>query len=154
MAHPGTVEGEFGADHAALRLILIEVVEALRAEDRVGAARRYQAFEGGLRSHLLAEEQTLFADFEQHTGLREAGPTVMLRLSHRHVEQRLAKIAQAFAEDCGVEMLTVQIEQLRALLADQSVREEAILYPSCDRLLSAPEVKRAVSALRDKRGKP
>ena len=147
MAHPPSVEIEFGADHQVLRRALQAVVEVL-PRDRSQAQCLLERLGRDLRRHMQAEEEALFASFERHTGLREEGPTLGLRRSHAQLGQRLDELAAAFAVPLEVEALARLLAQFTALLENHCSDEEAVLYPSCDRLLLPSELATASALLR------
>ena len=79
----------------------------------------------------------LFPLWEQKTGMAEGGPTQVMRMEHRQIGRCLEAIHKNVQED---DPESDQDEQtLLALLAAHNQKEERILYPSIDSVLSDPE---------------
>lgn len=110
-------------------------VFASRHERRFGdAAALFRVFAFGLRRHIRFEEQILFPEFDLKSGFpSEMGPTAVMRLEHREIEEILAAIEEAVERD------DAEAEQLRrrlhAVLAPHNAKEEAVVYPLTDRAL-------------------
>jgi len=119
-------------DHDRLDALFTQYRQEKRsAFDRAAACLR--AFTTGLLRHIDWEEQILFPLFEARTGMAR-GPTAVMRMEHQQVKAFLAEInARVEArnpdtdEDDG---------QLLELLKVHNQKEENILYPAIDRLLS------------------
>jgi uncharacterized protein (DUF2249 family) len=120
-------------DHARLHGLLVQCVGALgsaRAED---ARRCLARLQHGLVRHIRFEELLLFPVFEARTGLPTTGPTAVLRDEHREILRLVEDWRQDPAD------LAVEAGALRELLAKHHRKEEAILYPTTDRLLAPSE---------------
>lgn len=102
-------------------------------------AEVFAEFEAKLRRHIYVEEHYVFPQFEESTGMRHVGPTVLLRREHQEVGERLAQFSSALDLGTGIPELRPQLLALRALLHDHSRREEAVLYSTCDRMLEPGE---------------
>jgi hemerythrin-like domain-containing protein len=109
-------------------------VEAGKLEE---AEADYRVFLTGLKRHIRLEEELLFPLFEVRTGVT-GGPTEIMREEHREIERALElmegalvrRSTEAFADGCRF---------LRSLLPDHNAKEEHVLYPTTDRVLSAEE---------------
>ena len=124
-------------DHAHLDGLERRAHAALLAGDRDTAHSLYAAFRSGLNRHIRFEEEVLFPVFDMRAGLPHGGPTAFLRAEHREIRMLLESLLQA-AED-GAAAAAEPRQALRALLADHDRKEESILYPGTDLLLSAAE---------------
>jgi regulator of cell morphogenesis and NO signaling len=121
-------------DHDRLDGLLQRAMKALRVGHDEAARAAYNAFRRGLCRHIRFEEELLFPVFEMRTGLPHGGPTSVLRAEHRQIEALLGEIGRALEEaPSTVEDLC---RALRDALADHNRKEELILYPGTDRLLT------------------
>lgn len=89
---------------------------------------------GSVTRHIHLEEELLFTPFEEGSGLKEQGPTVLLRREHREILRRLDALAATLESDAGGDARS-DVRALLALLDDHRRRESAALFPTCDRLL-------------------
>jgi len=101
------------------------------------AQRLYAAFHHGLARHIQVEEELLFPVFEMRTGLPHGGPTSVLRAEHEQVGMILGEIARDLGK--GGRAVDERHQALRQILNDHNRKEELILYPGTDRLLTAAE---------------
>ncbi len=124
------------------------VEEAAQTGDLAGCRQRFQQFQAAMEHHFQKEEAVLFPAFEQATG-NTMGPTQVMRLEHQQMRQALAEMAQALAGG-DLDDLLGQSETLLILMQQHNIKEEQMLYPMCDRALSAA----AGSVIRDMRDFP
>lgn len=101
------------------------------------AGDRLREFDTGLRRHIAWEESILFPLFEEKTGMREAGPTAVMRSEHRTIEHLLDTI-QGKVQGKNV-TVDSEVSALVELLRAHNWKEENILYPTIDRQLSEEE---------------
>lgn len=108
--------------------------------ERLVAERRWPEAEGSLsafvadmRRHFAREEELLFPAFEAATGMT-SGPTVVMRIEHRQIEQLMQSLQDALGRRDREEYLGVS-ETLLMLLQQHNAKEENILYPLADRSL-------------------
>ncbi len=125
-------------DHDRLDHLLHEALRALRAGDDEAAREAYATFRRGLCRHIRLEEELLFPVFEVRTGLPHGGPTSLMRAEHREIQTLLGEIQRALEEApaAAVEKLC---RALHDVLTDHNRKEELILYPGTDRLLTELE---------------
>jgi hemerythrin-like domain-containing protein len=88
-----------------------------------------------MRRHFAREEQVLFPAFEAATGMT-SGPTAVMRMEHRQIEQLMASLQAALDRRDREEYLGVS-ETLLMLMQQHNAKEENILYPMADRSLAA-----------------
>jgi len=138
-----SVTALLGADHDRLDAILANVKKGLREGDRGAAASDFAAFREGLERHIVAEEEVLFPVFEEHTGVRDAGPTAVMRMEHVQIRELLAELAALLGGD-GSESHTTPMASLTALLAAHNGKEERILYPMIDSALGDEASRRGL----------
>ncbi|HSB60563.1 MAG TPA: hemerythrin domain-containing protein, partial [Vicinamibacteria bacterium] len=106
--------------------------------DFQGARDAYRVFVHGLRRHIAFEEGVLFPEFEARTGQSPAaGPTAVMRFEHREIESLLARIEAGIGDPATA--VDAARAQMHRILGDHNVKEERVLYPGTDDLLSAAE---------------
>lgn len=88
-----------------------------------------------IRLHVRVEEEPLFPKLDLCERKPLASLTTYLREEHGSILDLLGKADDAFAhQDCA--LTAVSLGQLRVLLRSHHSREERLLYPTADRLLS------------------
>lgn len=137
----------FGADHDRLDALFSEF-QSLKRKDPPAAKEKFKAFLKGLTRHIVWEEEVLFPLFEDRTGMRDSGPTAVMRAEHRRIGAHLDaihdKVRVADPESDADEKALLQI------LADHNMKEERILYPAIDGGLDAKaldSVQKAMDAV-------
>lgn len=111
--------------------------------------RGLSEFRAALESHMKLEEDVLFPAFEQATGM-DGGPTAVMRSEHREMLQQLDALAGAITTGNG-DGFDELARSFMHILDAHSMKEEKILYPMCDRLVSAlnaEELKRMLEQIR------
>jgi iron-sulfur cluster repair protein YtfE (RIC family) len=132
-------------DHDRLDGLLGEVTRRVEAGNFKAASSIFVAFEDGLRRHMRVEEEILFPLFEARTGLTH-GPTATMRAEHRGISAELVRMRQAL-EAGDRSGYAVGLEQLHGLLGPHGDKEEQVLYPATDELLTAAERQAFVDRL-------
>lgn len=115
-------------DHDRLDAILAEFLRTADADKALGL---FAQFDTGLRMHIDWEEQLLFPPFEDQTGMRDSGPTAVMRMEHQQIKQQLQAIRAAI----GQSTLGDAVQALLAVLTAHNHKEESILYPWLDQAL-------------------
>jgi regulator of cell morphogenesis and NO signaling len=116
---------------------LLDSYRRLKRVDFAAAKRAFKEFKLGLQRHIHWEEDVLFPMFEDKTGMHDRGPTPVMRAEHREIGRWLNALhdkVRAGDVDSDREE-QVLIETLFA----HNHKEENVLYPTLDRLLSAEE---------------
>jgi iron-sulfur cluster repair protein YtfE (RIC family) len=128
----GAISEFMGRDHERLDALL----EELRAHPAAESAKElFARFDGGLRAHIAWEEEILFPAFEEKTGMRNMGPTAVMRMEHETIKQLLQAIAQAVEASAP----TDSADTLAEVLSAHNLKEENVLYPALDQSLPAEE---------------
>jgi iron-sulfur cluster repair protein YtfE (RIC family) len=131
-----TVTEHYGHDHTRLD-DLLEQVEILN-ETNVAAARPiFAEFKAGLERHIGWEEEILFPIFESRTGMRDGGPTAVMRWEHTMIKDFLLKIHDCLARQ--QKTLKENVRGLHGLLQMHNHKEENILYPALDSMIGSAE---------------
>jgi iron-sulfur cluster repair protein YtfE (RIC family) len=86
-----SITEHFGADHDRLDGIFTEF-QSLKRTDAAAAKQKFQLFLTGLTRHIVWEEDALFPLFEERTGMKNSGPTSVMRLEHREIKRHLDEI--------------------------------------------------------------
>lgn len=141
----------YGDDHDRLDKHFSEF-QRLKRTDFPAAKENFKAFLKGLTRHIVWEEDILFPVFEKRTGMRDAGPTAVMRMEHRLIKGHLDAIHEKVrAADPNSD---AEETALLAVLGDHNMKEEQILYPAIDNFLGEPgvaEVKKAMESIPEER---
>jgi iron-sulfur cluster repair protein YtfE (RIC family) len=141
-----TVQDSFAQDHDRLDQLL----ETYRTQKRVDFARAKQAFKEfkfGLQRHIIWEETVLFPLFEEKSGMRDRGPTAVMRAEHREIGRCLEALHDKVRRQ-DVDSDAEEQSLIQALLAHNQ-KEENVLYPMIDRLSSEEEKAAAFKAMKE-----
>lgn len=134
-----------GQDHDWLDRLFSEF-QAMKGSDFTKAKYAFSEFNRGLRRHIVWEEEILFPLFDDQTGMQDRGPTAVMRMEHRQIKGLIEQIHNRVA---GGETNTDEFEQgLLDLLRAHNQKEEAILYPWIDQILSEQEADGTLARLR------
>jgi hemerythrin-like domain-containing protein len=124
-------------DHDRLDAILADVARMVDDGELERAEHVFTDFADGLDRHIRLEEDTVFRIFEERTGLTE-GPTRVMRAEHVEIRHVLSAIRGALGRGDGAAFRRERA-RLENVLGPHNVKEERVLYPSLDRLLSPGE---------------
>lgn len=133
-----TVTSYYEADHERLEKLL-KTFQKLKRTHFHEAKEAFVEFKLGLQRHIAWEEEILFVAFEEKTGLRDAGPTAVMRMEHRKIGDALEAIHRKVKE--GNPETDPDEATLVAVLSEHNHKEENILYPAIENLLSAEEIE-------------
>jgi regulator of cell morphogenesis and NO signaling len=127
-----------GWDHDRLEVIENRAFEERRAGRFAEAAAVYGTFARGLRRHIGFEEDLLFPEFERRAGVpAEAGPTAVMRAEHRIIEGLIGEIERGIGDPAAD--VDGARRRLHQVLGDHNMKEERVLYPGTDRLMTEDE---------------
>ena len=101
------------------------------------ALAKWQLFASELTEHLAQEEDTLFPQFEQATGMT-AGPTQVMRMEHQQMRALVQSLDNALAAKDKDEYLGLS-ETLMVMMQQHNMKEEMMLYPMMAQHLSDGE---------------
>jgi regulator of cell morphogenesis and NO signaling len=132
------------SEHDRLDAAAATAFAAVRAGGSEIALRQLAVFRRSLERHLCFEEEVLLPVFEVRTGLPHGGPTSLIRTEHQQMRGLLDEIAQRLA---GRREALEEIERLQTTIRDHHRKEELILYPWIDRLLTEAEADRLVARI-------
>lgn len=124
---------------------LFQDYQLLRKKDPKAAAGTFARFAEGLRRHIVWEEELLFPVFERRTGMTDAGPTAVMRLEHREIQEKLEEIRSGLEH--GRDTVRHE-ERLLEVLTDHNGKEEMILYPWMDSSATPSEREDVLARMR------
>ena len=133
-----TISGFYEQDHDRLDE-LFKTFQKLKRSDFAKAKAAFKEFKFGLQRHIVWEEDLLFPLWEEKTGMSDGGPTFVMRAEHRQIGQQLEAIHDKVAEQNPD---SDQEEQaLLNLLGSHNMKEERVLYPAIDEVMTPEECK-------------
>jgi regulator of cell morphogenesis and NO signaling len=119
--------------------------QSSKAADLTKARERFQQFKAGLEQHIAWEEEILFPQFDQKTGMHGAGPTEIMRIEHHEIKRLLGAIADKI-EHANADT-DLEDGALLSILGAHNQKEENILYPAIDQMLNEQERLGVFSAM-------
>lgn len=140
-AERGTLRGisdALGWDHERLARLEVGAFVARAAGDTETASAWYEAFSSGLRRHITIEEQLLFPLFEERSGMSPGtGPTEVMRAEHREILRLLDEILQSIGDPA--KLPDDKRASFHEILEEHHLKEEGMLYPALDEVLTPEE---------------
>ncbi|MDL2718001.1 MAG: hemerythrin domain-containing protein [Acidobacteriota bacterium] len=148
-AAKGSLRGVLEAlswDHARIDGFEQGAFAARAAGDLEAARALFERFARNLFRHIGFEEDLLFPALESAAGLPpHAGPTAVMRAEHIEIRATVQLLRGAIGDSSAD---TVRLrERLHGTLGPHSVKEERILYPMIDRVLSGLRSDELVGAI-------
>jgi iron-sulfur cluster repair protein YtfE (RIC family) len=132
-----TVTSYLSWDHARLDRTLAGARDDLQHDRLADARHAFDEYARGLERHMRVEEELVFPVFEARTGM-SGGPTSVMRDEHRSLRVALGMMRDGL--DRGdVAGFQAGVRFLETVLPEHHAKEEHILYPTTDRLLSPDE---------------
>ena len=129
-----TILDFLGSDHRACD-DLFASAEADAAQNNWDSARTlFVRFREAMAHHLSMEETVLFPAFEARTG-NSMGPTQVMRMEHEQMRGLMQDMAGAVAAGNQNAYLGLS-ETLNMLMQQHNLKEENMLYPMSDQVLS------------------
>lgn len=132
------------ADHAKLDGIFAEFQQSQQQQqssDTDRAQELFDEFMAGLQKHILWEEEILFPIFEKRTGMTDGGPTSVMRMEHGHIKGMLEEMNATIlgSTSAGLDVLATQLLEL---LGSHNRKEENVLYPAIDQMVTDAELEK------------
>jgi len=125
----------FEQDHRDCDARWADVEELLDTEDIEAARPAWKKYLAGIQRHIAMEEEVLFPAFEDASGMPDNGPTAVMRHEHQQIRTLLGEIGETIASGDCERALEVG-DTLLMLIQTHSAREEQVLYPMAENLLS------------------
>lgn len=126
----------FSVDHERLDF-LFRMYRENKQNQRYKAVLLFDKFSDGLKRHIRWEEELLFPMFEKATGLKGAGPTMVMRHEHDQIKAMLDEISESLKNDEHSEALEKALSELLLL---HNEKEEQVLYVQCDQSLTEEQL--------------
>lgn len=144
-AGPGAVTEYMIQDHRRIEALLATLEARFEAGDLDDARAAFHPFEVAFLRHLRIEEQIVFPVFQARTGI--PGPTAVLREEHREFRRAVGLMQEAVMLGNKAQFRDA-LAYLRSLDPDHNAKEERVLYPTTDRLLTPEESLALVARMR------
>ncbi|MHC4839341.1 MAG: Rrf2 family transcriptional regulator [Planctomycetota bacterium] len=131
-----TVDEYLSWDHDRLDALMEKARADVESQLWEEAHARVTEFRHGLFRHIDVEENVLFPAFEDATGIRQGGPTSVMRDEHVAIKEAVCGIEKAVAEK-SVDDFERWHADLLGVLTEHNMKEENILYPTTDASIEA-----------------
>lgn len=129
------IKNFMAGDHRQCDELLVTAEQAVASRSWEAASAAFAGFQQAVLQHFAAEENILFPAFETKTGML-SGPTQVMRGEHVQMRELMAAAQEALvAQDA--DDYEGNVETLFIMMQQHNVKEENVLYPMCDQLLSA-----------------
>ncbi|MEW5792523.1 MAG: hemerythrin domain-containing protein [Pseudomonadota bacterium] len=123
-----------GSDHHHCDDLFAQAEDAAARRDWAACEAGFRAFAEATAQHFRMEEEVLFPALEAHTN--PLGPTRIMRMEHRQMEELLEDMKQALAQRRAEDFLG-GAETLLIMMQQHNLKEEQVLYPMADQVLQA-----------------
>ncbi len=120
-------------DHRRCDHIFAEAEGFVAKSDWEDGRARFQEFYQAMEHHFSMEEDVLFPEFENASGM-SSGPTQVMRMEHKQMRQLLLDMEQAVERRDSDGFLGMS-ETLMIIMQQHNVKEEQMLYPMSDNAL-------------------
>jgi iron-sulfur cluster repair protein YtfE (RIC family) len=137
-------------DHRRLDALMERCRGLVQAGNVAEAASVFAEFREGLLRHIRIEEELLFPEFEQATGLeRTSGPTGVMHSEHLEIQRLLDDLRGMFESKPPAAQEFEPIRSaLVALLSEHNAKEERILYPMSDQMVPAGRLETLIDRMK------
>jgi hemerythrin-like domain-containing protein len=122
--------------------LFVVMEEAAQKKSWNAAEIAMREFIDATESHFRREETLLFPALEAATG-SVMGPTQMMRLEHAQMRGLFDQMTEALSRKDGSAIASAA-DTLLILMQQHNMKEENILYPMCDRALTADQIKQVL----------
>jgi regulator of cell morphogenesis and NO signaling len=130
----------FEADHDRLDGLFVNF-QRFKHSDYSRAKECFVQFKFGLQRHIIWEEEILFPLFEKKLGLHDIGPTAVMRNEHQQIGKCLESIHKKVQESDPES--DREEKELLEVLKQHNLKEEMILYPAIDSMITREEIENA-----------
>lgn len=133
----------FQNDHREIDALLA----AVPFEEPRKAVAAYEDFDRRLERHIIWEEEILFPAVCRKEACLEQGPVAVMRQEHVEIRRLKAAALEALRAGDGA-TARLRTEDMLDVLKPHNMKEEQILYPTCDELLGESEREGVLASLR------
>lgn len=121
--------------------------QELKRQDYSQAKEYFKKFKFGLQRHIVWEEEIIFPLFEEKTGMKNGGPTEVMRQEHRQIKAHLEEVHKKV--QCQDPESDQEEQLLWDVLKQHNHKEENILYPAIDQSVSDEERQNVFGKMED-----
>ncbi len=124
----------FEQDHRQIDALF----DGVRFESPKDALNPFKEFDRRLERHIRWEEEILFPAVSRKAPHLEMGPIRVMGMEHEEIRKNKAAALKALREGNGT-LAKNHAQAMIEVLKEHNMKEEQILYPACDQLLSVEE---------------
>ncbi len=132
-------------EHRKCDNLYAEAEQSVTSGDWEKARELFKEFKEKTLLHFKKEEDILFPEFEERTGM-VMGPTQVMRHEHSQARDLLERLEQALEKRDKDTFLSVG-ESLMILIQQHNMKEEQILYPMTDQHLESEAMVEKLASL-------
>ncbi len=132
-------------EHRKCDQLYAQAEEAVIRDEWERARELFDEFKRKTLLHFQKEEEILFPEFEERTGI-VMGPTQVMRHEHAQARELLDRLEKALSDRDKDGFLSIG-ESLMILIQQHNMKEEQILYPMSDQNLPSEEIVEKMSRL-------
>lgn len=137
------VSSFFEKDHREID----EILAGVPFDASAGALTAFERFHERLERHIRWEEEILFPAVSGKAPMLEMGPVRVMRMEHEEIRREMAAALEALRDGDG-RAARAHAEAMAGVLEGHNLKEERVLYPACDELLSPDEVREILGRVR------
>jgi iron-sulfur cluster repair protein YtfE (RIC family) len=137
-----TISEFFEIDHREIDAIFDRVA----FEKGAGAVPVFEEFDRRLERHIGWEEDILFLAVGKAAPQLEAGPLRVMRSEHKEIRSHKAGALAALRQG-NADAARSAAERMKEVLTQHNMKEERILYPACDEVITPAERAELLSRL-------
>lgn len=130
-----SISNHMASEHKRCDALYLAAEKAVSEGDWNTARQSYQDFCQSMEEHFAMEEKVLFPDLEQANG-NAMGPTQVMRHEHEQMRSLMDSSQKALDTEDKDEFLG-EAETLLVFMQQHNAKEEMMLYPMADQLLSS-----------------
>ena len=121
-------------DHRKCDNLYAELEEAVVAKKWSETKELLTKFTNSMESHLKAEEELIFPEFEAKTGQTQ-GPTYVMKMEHQQMRDIMQRLMSSM-DDKSYDEVAGFMETLMILMQQHNMKEEQMLYVMTDQVLA------------------
>jgi hemerythrin-like domain-containing protein len=129
-----TISTPLTEDHHRCDDLFVRMEQAILQQDWEGAQKLVLAFERSIKHHFIVEEEYLFPALER-ANAQAVGPVRVMTMEHDQMRQLIWQLLSAIKQQAKDETLGIT-ETLLIAMQQHNLKEENILYPMADGLVS------------------
>lgn len=145
-----TITQTLSAEHSYCDQLFTQTEEKVANKQWEQASTHFVAFKMAMERHFTMEERILFPVVEERTD-QTTGPTAVMRMEHQQMRQVFDEMDRALTQQDSEQYLGLS-ETLLVLMQQHNAKEQQILYPMSDHILSK-EVPFILDQMRQQQGK-